>query len=117
MVAFLRTLDLLADREAGLDAIHELGCRRVVTAGVLGWDASVADVSARCEALSRDASRVASLAAGLGGEVVEIVPGGGVRASNAAEFAAVSPHLHASCRREGRISVEEVRLLTGLRDR
>jgi len=117
VVAFLRTLDLLADREAGLDAIHELGCRRVVTTGVLGWDASVADVSARCEALSRDASRVASLAAGLGGEVVEIVPGGGVRASNAAEFAAVSPHLHASCRREGRISVEEVRLLTGLRDR
>jgi copper homeostasis protein len=117
VVAFLRTLDLLADREAGLDAIHELGCRRVVTAGVLGWDASVADVSARCEALSREASRVASLAAGLGGEVAEIVPGGGVRASNAAEFAAVSPHLHASCRREGRISVEEVRLLTGLRDR
>ena len=42
---------------------------------------------------------------------VEIVPGGGVRASNAASFLKVSPHLHASCRRGGVISRDEVTAL------
>jgi copper homeostasis protein CutC len=42
---------------------------------------------------------------------VEIVPGGGVRASNAAEFLRVSPHLHASCRRSGAISDDELQAL------
>lgn len=115
VVAFLRTFDLLEDRDAGLRAIHELGCRRVVTAGVLGWDASVAGVAARCGVLAKDASLAESLAAGDGGEAVEIVPGGGVRASNAAIFGAVSPHLHASCRRGGAISGDEVAALTALR--
>jgi len=39
------------------------------------------------------------------------VPGGGVRASNAAEFLTVSPHLHASCRRNGAIAREELQML------
>lgn len=115
VVAFLRTFDLLVDREAGLRAIHELGCRRVVTAGVLGWDASVAGVPARCGSLARDASLAHVLATRDGTEAVEVVPGGGVRASNAAVFAAISPHLHASCRREGRISRDEVSALVAVR--
>ena len=43
--------------------------------------------------------------------IVEIVPGGGVRASNAARFMSVSPHLHASCRRDGVFNMDEMRLL------
>lgn len=115
VVAFLRTFDLLDDREAGMRAVHELGCRRVVTAGVLGWDANVADVAARCGVLASDASLADRLAAADGGQAVEVVPGGGVRASNAATFAAISPHLHASCRRGGAISGDEVAALTALR--
>ena len=115
VVAFLRTFDLLEDRDAGMRAIHELGCRRVVTAGVLGWDASVADLATRCGALAKDASLAETLAARDCGEAVEVVPGGGVRASNALVFGAISPHLHASCRRGGAISLDEVRALTGLR--
>ena len=42
--AFLRTFDLLADRERGMKDITELGFVRVVTAGVRGWDASVLPV-------------------------------------------------------------------------
>jgi hypothetical protein len=34
-----------------------------------------------------------------------------VRASNAAEFLTVSPHLHASCRRDGAISRDELMAL------
>jgi copper homeostasis protein CutC len=115
VVAFLRTFDLLVDRDAGMRAVHELGCRRVVTAGVLGWDANVAGVPERCGSLAKDASLAHGLASRDGGEAVEVVPGGGVRASNAAVFAAISPHLHASCRREGRISRDEVLELTSLR--
>ena len=115
VVAFLRTFDLLVDREAGMRAVHELGCRRVVTAGVLGWDASVADVPTRSGSLAQDVSLAEALASRDGTNAVEVVPGGGVRASNAAAFAAISPHLHASCRREGRISRDEVSALTSLR--
>ena len=115
VVAFLRTFDLLEDRDAGMRAIHELGCRRVVTAGVLGWDASVADIATRCGTLAKDASLADGLAARHGGEAVEVVPGGGVRASNASIFAAISPHLHASCRRGGAISGDEVAALTAMR--
>ncbi|MHC4832501.1 MAG: copper homeostasis protein CutC [Planctomycetota bacterium] len=114
-VAFLRTFDLLVDRDAGLRAVHDLGCVRVVTAGVLGWDASVAGLPARLETLSADVARASKLATDARRPAVEIVPGGGVRASNAASFAAVSPHLHASCRRDGVFSPEELGALTSLR--
>jgi copper homeostasis protein len=113
-VAFLRTFDLLVDREAGMRAVHELGCLRVVTAGVLGWDASVADLPARLAALAADRG-VAEACASDEVSPVEIVPGGGVRASNATSFAAVSPHLHASCRRNGVFSLEELDALISLR--
>jgi len=41
-----------------------------------------------------------------------VIPGGGVRASNARAWLALSPHLHASCRRDGVFSREELGLLT-----
>lgn len=114
-VAFLRTFDLLVDRSAGLRAVHALGCVRVVTAGVLGWDASVADLPTRLDALAADVALAGDLAAADGRSPVEIVPGGGVRATNAEAFAAVSPHLHASCRRDGVFSTDELRALLAVR--
>ncbi|MBC7843069.1 MAG: hypothetical protein H7099_12185 [Gemmatimonadaceae bacterium] len=111
VVAFLRTFDLLADRARGMDDITALGMTRVVTAGVLGWDAAVLTLPERLAVLGADAAHAAAAAEKHGTSPVEIVPGGGVRASNAADFLTVSPHLHASCRRLGAISVEELQAL------
>ncbi|HYW50750.1 MAG TPA: copper homeostasis protein CutC [Gemmatimonadaceae bacterium] len=108
VVAFLRTFDLLADRQRGMDDITALGMTRVVTAGVSGWDASVLTLAQRLEVLATDVRNAEAAAARHGATAVEIVPGGGVRAANAAEFLTVSPHLHASCRRDGAISGEEL---------
>ncbi len=105
-VAFLRTFDLLVDRERGMRDITALGMKRVVTAGVLGWDASVATLAQRIEVLQHDGRNAVAFAGSR--RPVEIVPGGGVRASNAREFMRVSPHLHASCRRASVISREEL---------
>lgn len=107
--AFLRTFDLLADRERGMRDIAALGFVRVVTAGVRGWDASVLPVAERVRVLARDAENAARFARELGRGPVEVVPGGGVRAANAREFLRASRHLHASCRRAGVISVDELR--------
>ncbi|MES3036238.1 MAG: copper homeostasis protein CutC [Gemmatimonadota bacterium] len=115
VVAFLRTFDLLADRERGMRDITALGMTRVVTAGVLGWDASVLTLPERLAVLAADAG-VAAQAAGHSVVPVEVVPGGGVRAANAAEFLTVSPHLHASCRRDGAISAAELAALRGVLD-
>jgi copper homeostasis protein CutC len=112
--AFLRTFDLLADRERGMRDITELGFVRVVTAGVAGWDASVATLPERLAVLARDAANAARFAAAAGRPPVEVVPGGGVRAANAAEFMRVSPHLHASCRRDGVISRPELEALAAV---
>ena len=106
--AFLRTFDLLADRERGMKDITELGFVRVVTAGVRGWDASVLPLARRVEVLRQDAENAARFARASGRVPVEVVPGGGVRASNAAGFLSVSPHLHASCRRDGTIDADEL---------
>ena len=114
IVAFLRTFDLLTDRARGIDDISALGMTRVVTAGVLGWDAAVLTLPERLAVLSRDVERAARAAQVHGTTPVEVVPGGGVRVSNAAEFLTVSPHLHASCRREGAISGAELRALHGV---
>lgn len=114
IVAFLRTFDLLADRKRGMDDITALGMTRVITAGVLGWDAAVLTLPQRLEVLAADARNASTSAAVHGVSQVEIVPGGGVRASNAAEFLTVSPHLHASCRRDGAISGAELRALRGV---
>lgn len=109
--AFLRTFDLLADRERGMKDITELGFVRVVTAGVRGWDASVLSVDERVAVLCRDAEHAVRFARACGRPPVEVVPGGGVRASNAAQFMRASPHLHASCRRNGIIDAAEIEAL------
>ena len=109
--AFLRTFDLLADRERGMQDITELGFVRVVTAGVRGWDASVLSVDERVAVLCRDAEHAVRFARACGRPPVEVVPGGGVRASNAAQFMQASPHLHASCRRNGIIDAAEIEAL------
>ncbi len=111
VVAFLRTFDLLTDRARGMRDLTELGVVRVVTAGVLGWDASVRTLPERLAVLAEDVRNANAAAKARGVTPVEIVPGGGVRASNAAEFLAVSPHLHASCRRAGAISADELQAL------
>lgn len=110
VVAFLRTFDLLVDRTRGMNDLSELGVTRVVTAGVLGWDAAALSLDERIAVLAADV-RQATIAAGAEGRPVEVVPGGGVRASNANEFLRVSPHLHASCRRGGTISRDELTAL------
>ncbi len=128
-VAFLRTFDLLRDRARGMRDITALGMKRVVTAGVLGWDAAAATVEQRLAVLRNDSVN-AKAAADVnfatrmksGAEIknvgactpVEIVPGGGVRASNAAQFMSVSPHLHASCRRGGVIHLQELQQLQAI---
>ena len=111
IVAFLRTFDLLTDRARGMDDITALGMTRVVTAGVLGWDAAVLTMPERLAVLAADSANAKVASETHGKTPVEIVPGGGVRASNASEFLTVSPHLHASCRRAGTISVEELQAL------
>ena len=116
VVAFLRTFDLLTDRVRGMHDITALGVTRVVTAGVLGWDQSVLTLEQRLEVLANDAREATAAATIHGITPVEIVPGGGVRASNAAAFLGVSPHLHASCRRNGAISADELRELRGVLD-
>jgi copper homeostasis protein len=114
VVAFLRTFDLLTDRKRGMMDITELGMVRVITAGVLGWDQSVLTLPERLAVLADDVRNAEAAARVHGVAPVEIVPGGGVRASNAAEFLAVSSHLHASCRRDGAISTDELRALRGV---
>ena len=113
VVAFLRTFDLLVDRERGMRDIAALGFTRFITAGVLGWDASVATLSQRIEVVGRDIANSAREAERLGRAPVEVVPAGGVRASNAQAWLGLSPHLHASCRRDGVISREELELIRG----
>lgn len=109
--AFLRTFDLLVDRERGIRDISALGFTRFISAGVLGWDASVAPLAARVEVLKSDIAIAQREAARTGRVAVEVVPAGGVRASNAAEWLRITPHLHASCRRDGQVNGEELELL------
>lgn len=115
-VAFLRVFDLLTDRARGMDDLTALGFSRVLTAGVLGWDAAVLTVPQRLEVLRTDLANAAASAARHGVTPVEVLPGGGVRASNAADFLTISPQLHASCRRDGVLSVDEMRALRAVLD-
>lgn len=115
-VAFLRTLDLVRDRDRAMRDLVDLGMERVVTAGVLGWDASVATVGSRVDRLLRDAQVAAAHAAARGLRSVTIVPGGGVRSSNAREFMRVSSDLHSSCRVGGVLDAAEGRALRAVLD-
>lgn len=116
IVAFLRTFDLLADRTRGMADLTALGITRVLTAAVPGWDASVRTVAQRLDVLRQDTENAFRAAESLGVAPVEVVPGGGVRAMNAPDFLTVSPHLHASCRRDGSISVEELAAIRSVLD-
>jgi copper homeostasis protein CutC len=111
VVAFLRTYDLLVDRARGMRDLSALGFTRFITAGVLGWDASVASLDERVAVVARDCERARAEAARLGREPIEVIPGGGVRASNAARWLSLSPHLHASCRKDGVFSLAELESL------
>lgn len=115
-VAFLRVFDLLRDRARGWHDIAALGIGRVLTAGVHGWDARVASLEQRIKVLASDTEASARSCAGTRPrpgsvdalQAIAIAAGGGVRADNAGQFLRVTPHLHASCRVGGRISVAEL---------
>jgi len=108
VVAFLRTIDLAADRARAMRDLTALRFTRVVTAGVYGWDASVRTLQERVAVIAEDIRVTRDEAKRLGCNPVEVVPGGGVRSSNARAWLAVSPHLHASCRRGTNIDRDEV---------
>lgn len=115
-VAFLRTLDLVRDRDRAMRDLVDLGMERVVTAGVFGWDASVATIGSRVDRLLLDAAAADAHAAARGVRSVTIVPGGGVRSGNAREFMRVSCDLHSSCRVGGAIDADEARALRAVLD-
>jgi len=107
-VSFLRTFDLLTDRERGMRDVVTLGFDRLLTAGVLGWDASVRPLADRVAEVGRTIAIGRAEAARLGRPELQVMPCGGVRASNASAWLAVTPHLHASCRRGASIDGAEV---------
>jgi copper homeostasis protein len=115
-VAFLRTVDLVRDRDRAMRDLVDLGMERVVTAGVFGWDASVATIGSRVDRMQRDALVAEAHAAARGLRSVTIVPGGGVRSSNASEFMRVSVDLHSSCRVRGVLDADEGRALRAVLD-
>ena len=98
-VSFLRTFDLLVDRDRGMRDVVQLGFDRLLIGGVLGWDASVKPLAERMAEVARTIEVGRAEAARLGRTPIEVMPCGGVRASNAAQWLAITPHLHASCRR------------------
>lgn len=108
VVAFLRTYDLLVDRARGMRDLSALGFTRFITAGVLGWDASIATLDERIAVLKQDVENAALEAKRVGRAPIEVIPGGGVRGANARRWLAISPHLHASCRRDGVIARAEL---------
>ncbi|MFM1866869.1 MAG: hypothetical protein RL591_277 [Planctomycetota bacterium] len=108
VVAFLRTYDLLVDRARGMRDLSALGFTRFITAGVLGWDASVATLDERISVVKQDVENATLEAKRLGRAPIEVIPGGGVRGANARRWLAISPHLHASCRRDGVIARAEL---------
>ena len=121
-VAFLRVFDLLRDRTRGWSDIAALGIGRVLTAGVHGWDAAVAQVGERTRVIASDADAAYHACAGISRSAgqaprqIAIAAGGGVRAANADLFLGVTPHLHASCRVGGRINVAELAALRACLD-
>lgn len=90
-IAFHRAFDLAPDPAEAASRLANLGVVRTLSAGAPGYDAGVASIEDRVRRLAESVSAVdASLFA--------VVPCGGVRSSNAAQFARATPHVHASCR-------------------
>jgi copper homeostasis protein CutC len=110
-VSFHRAFDLVVDRERGLHDLVALGVRRVLTAGVHGWDTSARTVADRTRQLERDRHVLERVASRHDTTPPDVVACGGVRADNAAAWLAVTPHLHASCRLGGAFDHDQVRRL------
>ena len=91
-IAFHRAFDLAADPVRAVERLIELGVDRTLAAGSSGYDASSATMEDRV-------ARIGIAAEAIGDREFAIVPCGGVRSTNAAQFAVVTPHVHASCRR------------------
>lgn len=108
-VSFLRTFDLIADREQAARDVCELGFDRLLTAGVPGWNASAHPLSERLAGVADTISIANATCARLGRPTLQVMPCGGVRASNAAEWLKITPHLHASCRRGTWLDAQEAR--------
>ena len=108
-VSFLRTFDLLADRAQAARDVCELGFDRLLTAGVSGWDASAHPLAERLAGVADTISIACAACARLGRPPLHVMPCGGVRASNAAAWLQVTPHLHASCRRGAWLDAQEAR--------
>lgn len=106
-VAFHRAFDLAPNRADAMRDISSLGVTRVLSAGVLGWDASVSDLPTRLKVLACDRDCALGHAPLDSGPVL-VMPGGGVRSHNAAEFLQVSSEIHSSCRCHGVIDRGEL---------
>ena len=91
-IAFHRAFDLAEDPGLAVTRLIELGVVRTLAAGSPGYDASSATMEDRV-------ARIGIAADAIGDRDFAIVPCGGIRSTNAARFAAVTPHVHASCRR------------------
>jgi copper homeostasis protein len=115
VVSFLRTFDLLDDREGAVRALVALGFDRLLTAGVHGWHAGARPLAERVAEVGHTIAVGRAEAARLGRPEMQVMPCGGVRASNAASWLAVTPHLHASCRRGSTIDPAEVEAFRALR--
>ncbi len=90
-IAFHRAFDLAPDPATAASRLAALGVVRTLSAGAPGYDAGVASIEDRVRWLAESVSAVDT-------SVFAVVPCGGVRSSNAAEFARATPHVHASCR-------------------
>lgn len=89
-VAFHRAFDLVADPAQAVRSLRDLGVRRTLASGVPGFDSSVIDFNRRRSRLQ------AALEAG--GDELEVVFCGGVRADLLDRMGLPFPSVHASCR-------------------
>jgi copper homeostasis protein CutC len=108
-VSFLRTFDLIVDREQAARDVCELGFDRLLTAGVPGWDASAYPLHERLAGVAATISIAQVACQRLSRPALQVMPCGGIRASNAADWLKITPHLHASCRRGTWLDAQEVR--------
>lgn len=110
-VSFLRTFDLIDDRERAARDVAALGFDRLLTAGIQGWDASSRSLSERMHEVARTIAIIQSEAARLRRPPPAVMPCGGVRATNAAAWLTITPHLHASCRTGSSLDARELQAL------
>lgn len=107
VVAFHRAFDDAGDTRAAVDALAALGVSHTLCAGAPGLDHSARSMADRLASLAR--------ARDLATPCVGIVACGGVRSSNAREFATASGGwVHSSCRVHGRFDESQARELARL---